>query len=104
MNLKQSLMKNKKQKTAVALQYELGDEAPKIIASGKGHVAERILDIANKEDIPIHKDAPLAGTLSKLEIGDYIPKELYEVVAEILVYVDNMDHLKHKLASGKKPI
>ena len=101
MNLKQSL-KNRKQKTAVALQYEVGEEAPKIIASGKGHIAERILDVAKEEKIPIHKDAPLAGTLSKLEIGDYIPQELYEVVAEILVYVDNMDQLKNKLASEKK--
>ena len=104
MNLKQSLSKVKKKKTAVAIQYEVGEEAPKIIASGKGHVAERILEVANKEHIPIHQDAPLAGTLSKLEIGDYIPKELYEVVAEILVYVDNMDHLKQKLASEKKKL
>ncbi len=103
MNLKQKFSKENKTKTAVALQYEVGDEAPKIIASGKGYVAERIVDLAEKEAIPIHQDAPLAGTLSKLEIGDYIPKELYEVVAEILVYVDNMDHLKHKLDSGKKP-
>lgn len=102
MNLKQSLIKEKKQKTAVALQYEVGDEAPKIVASGKGLIAERILDVAREEDIPIHKDAPLAGTLSKLEIGDYIPKELYEVVAEILVYVDHMDNLKSKLSSEKK--
>ncbi len=102
MNLKQNLSKKFKQKTAVALQYDAGDEAPKIIASGKGHIAERILEVANEENIPIHKDAPLTATLSKLEIGDYIPKELYEVVAEILVYVDNMDHLKHKIASSKK--
>ncbi len=102
MNLKQSLTKEKKQKTAVALQYEVGDEAPRIIASGKGLIAEKILDVAKQEDIPIHKDAPLAGTLSKLEIGDYIPKELYEVVAEILVYVDHMDHIKSKLSSEKK--
>ena len=102
MNLRKNLEKAIKKKTAVALQYEVGDEAPKIIASGKGHVAEKILQVAKEAEVPIHKDAPLAGTLSKLEIGDYIPKELYEVVAEILVYVDKMDVLKHKLDIEKK--
>lgn len=101
MNLRKKPEKKKKLDTAVALQYEAGDEAPKIIASGKGLLAERIVDVAKEADIPIHKDAPLASTLSKLEIGDYIPKELYEVVAEILVYVDDMDQLKNKLSSKK---
>ncbi len=101
MNLRNKPEKENKSKTAVALQYEVGDEAPKIIASGKGLLAERIVDVAKEADIPIHQDAPLAATLSKLGIGDYIPKELYEVVAEILVYVDNMDQLKNKLSSKK---
>ena len=47
--------------------------------------------------MPIHEDAKLAGTLSKLDIGEYIPPELYEVVAEILVFVDNMEKIRSKL-------
>ncbi len=47
--------------------------------------------------MPLYKDNKLAHTLSKLEIGDTIPPELYDVVAEILVFVDDMDRLRSKL-------
>ena len=88
----------KKEKTAVAIAYEPGDTAPKILASGKGEVAERIIEKAKENDVPFYQDHKLAETLSKLEIGDAIPPELYEVVAEILVFVDDMDKLKAKMA------
>lgn len=84
-------------KTAVALGYEPGDKAPRIIATGKGELAQKIIDRAKEADIPLHKDDKLAKTLSKLEIGDTIPPELYEVVAEILVFVDHMDKLREKI-------
>lgn len=87
----------KKAKTAVALAYEPGDAAPKILATGKGEVAERIIKTAEENDVPFYKDNKLAETLSKLEIGDTIPPELYDVVAEILVFVDDMDRMKAKL-------
>ncbi len=86
-----------KVKTAVAIAYEPGEEAPKILATGKGHIAEKIIEKAKEEDVPFYKDSKLADTLSKLEIGDMIPPELYEVVAEILVFVDKMDRLKAKM-------
>lgn len=85
------------QKTAVAVAYEPGDRAPKILATGKGEVAEKIIEKAKENDVPLYKDNKLADTLSKLKIGDAIPPELYEVVAEILVFVDDMDRLKAKL-------
>lgn len=84
-------------KTAVALGYEPGDKAPRIIAAGKGELAQKIIDKAKESNVPLHKDEKLAGTLSKLEIGDTIPPELYEVVAEILVFVDHMDKLREKI-------
>lgn len=86
--------KNISNKTAVALSYEEGDQAPKILATGKGYVAEKIIEAAKEENVPVHKDEKLAATLSKLEIGDYIPKELYGVVAEILVFVDRVEGIK----------
>jgi len=86
-------------KTAVALSFDPEDTAPKIIATGKGQIAERIIERANAADIPIHEDKTLADTLSRLELGSYIPPELYEVVAEILVFVDKMDKIKGKLTS-----
>lgn len=86
-----------KVKTAVALAYEVGDTAPRILATGKGEVAERIIEKGKESNVPLYKDNKLANTLSKLEIGDAIPPELYEVVAEILVFVDDMDRLRSKI-------
>ena len=86
-----------KSRTAVALSYEPTDDAPKVIASGKGYLADRIVERAKEADIPLHKDSKLANTLSKLQIGDMIPPELYDVVAEVLVFVDSMDRIKEKL-------
>ena len=86
-----------KVKQAIALEYDPSDEAPKVIASGRGLLAERIIERAKESDVPIHRDDKLADTLSRLEIGEMIPPELYEVVAEILIFVDSMDKLKNKL-------
>lgn len=90
-----------KVKTAVALEYNPSEEAPKIIASGKGFLAEKIIEKANESDVPVHKDDRLAHSLSKLEIGDYIPKELYQVVAEVLLFVDRIDRIKEKEDSNR---
>ena len=73
--------KDDKPKISVALQYNPDEEAPKIIASGRGIIADKIID----------------NTLSKLEIGDMIPPELYGVVAEILVFVDECDRIRGKV-------
>lgn len=89
--------KKKKIKQAIALSYDPNEDAPKVIASGTGALAERIIEKAKEADVPIHRDDDLAQTLSKLEIGDLIPVELYEVVAEILVFVDRMDKIKAKM-------
>ena len=86
-----------KDKTAVAIAYEPGDMAPKILATGKGAVAEKIIEKAKENAVPLYKDNKLAKTLSKLQIGDMIPPELYEVVAEVLVFVDDMDRMKQKV-------
>ena len=92
-----------KVKTAVALAYDPNEDgAPKVIASGKGALAEKIIDKAKENKIPVHEDDKLAETLSRLEIGEMIPPELYEVVAEILVFVDAMDKIKAKDKTHKK--
>ncbi len=86
-----------KVKTAVALSYDPNEDgAPKVIASGKGALADKIIEQAKEHKIPVHEDDKLADTLSRLEIGEMIPPELYEVVAEILVFVDAMDKIKAK--------
>ncbi len=94
---------NKKEpKTAVALGYdtESGD-APYVIAAGKGALAERIIAEASKSNIPSYEDEKLVKSLSKLEIGENIPPELYEVVAQVLLFVDKMDRLKNAVAEKR---
>jgi flagellar biosynthesis protein len=100
--LKKEIKENPANRTAVALAYEPGEAAPKILATGKGAVAEKIIETAEENNVPTYKDDKLADTLSRLQIGDMIPPELYGVVAEILVFVDDMDRMKAKLeASGR---
>ncbi len=73
---------------AVAIQYVKGELAPKVIAKGSGHIAQRIKEIAKENDIPLVEDKPLAQLINKtLEIGNMIPANLFKAVAEILAYV-----------------
>ena len=90
--------KKPKVRQAIAIEYDPGDMAPKVIATGKGALADKIIEKAKEADVPLHQDSKLASTLSKLEIGDYIPPELYGVVAEILVFVDEMEKRKGKVS------
>ncbi|MCI7595517.1 MAG: EscU/YscU/HrcU family type III secretion system export apparatus switch protein [Lachnospiraceae bacterium] len=93
--------KKEKLKQAIALEYDPNEDAPKVVASGRGILAEKIINRAREAEIPIHQDDRLADTLSRLDIGEMIPPELYEVVAEILVFVDAMDKIRSKGLDGK---
>ncbi len=80
--------KTDKEKKAVALKYDMGlDQSPRIAASGAGHLAKQIIDIAEENDIPIHTDKDLVEILSVLEVDSFIPLEAYAAVAEILSYI-----------------
>lgn len=95
-------MENRNQKKqAIALKYEPDETAPQIVATGIGELADKIIEKAKESQVPVYEDAALADTLSKLEIGDMIPPELYGVVAEILVFVDSLDKLKGKINDKK---
>ncbi len=85
-------------KKAIALSYQPSDPAPKIVATGQGIIADKIIETAKEAHVPIHKDAKLTESLSAFEIGEFIPPELYEVVASILVYVDDMDRIKSRIS------
>lgn len=85
-------MDEKKIKKATALSYTPGkDKAPKIIASGKGVIAEKIIEKAREEKIPVVENSDLASELAGLKLGSEIPVELYEVVAEMLAFVSRVD-------------
>jgi len=75
-------------KLAVALKHELGkQEAPMVVASGRGFFAERIIERAVEHDIPVHKDDHLADMLSKVSVPSTIPEELFEAVARVLAFI-----------------
>ena len=84
--------KKKKIKQVAALKYSPEENrVPEIIAKGSGQVAEKIIEKAIENDVPIYQNDELARALNEFSIGDEIPPELYEIVAEILVFVNSID-------------
>ncbi|WP_432400605.1 EscU/YscU/HrcU family type III secretion system export apparatus switch protein [Wukongibacter sp. M2B1] len=78
---------------ANALKYSPEDDiAPKVVAKGKGFTAEKIKELAEKSGIPIYKDEKLSKQLYNLSIGEEIPPELYNVVAEVLSFIARLDN------------
>ena len=79
-------------KKAAALSYEPGEaKAPKVVASGKGVMAEKIIEKAKEARIPVYEDERLAEALTDIKLGSEIPYELYEVVAEVLAFISRLD-------------
>lgn len=77
-----------KRQVAVALRYNEDKEAaPRVLAKGRGQVAQKILDIAKEQNIPVRDDPDLVEALAKLDVGSLIPTELYPAVAEVLAFV-----------------
>lgn len=77
-----------KRQVAVALRYNEDKEAaPRVLAKGRGQVAQKILDIAKERNIPVRDDPDLVEALAKLDVGSLIPTELYPAVAEVLAFV-----------------
>ncbi len=80
--------KKKKPGKVAALQYDPEtDIAPRLTAYGQGDIAEKILEVARTNDIPIQHDQALVEILSTLELGSEIPEEIYDLVAEIFAFV-----------------
>ncbi len=78
---------------ALAVKYNRELPAPFIQAKGRGVLADRLLNIAKKYDIPVVKDDLLSETLYMLEPGEYIPEEVYDIVAQILVFIKKTQDL-----------
>ena len=92
---RRTVMKKKKIKKAVALRYDSDSaSAPKITAKGEGHIAEKIIEIAEKHGIPVKDDPDLIEVLSRLDIKEEIPPEIYVAVAELLAFVYSMNSKK----------
>lgn len=79
-------------KKASALSYDPEkDGAPRVVASGKGVIAEKIIEKAKEAKIPVVEDEHLAESLSFISLGSEIPAELYDVVAEVLTFISFLD-------------
>ncbi len=86
---------------AVALGYEAGvDDAPRVLATGKGAVAEQILALAFAHGVRVRKDQDLIEVLSQLDVDSVIPLEAFAAVAEILSYVYRYNAIYGKPSSG----
>ena len=84
-------------KKAVALKYDPSQsDAPRVVAKGQGFLADKILDTAKENGIPIQEDPALVEVLSKLDLDQQIPPELYNLVAEILSFIYRSDKLAER--------
>ena len=84
-------------KQAVALKYDQEKgTAPKVIAKGKGLIAEQIIALAEEHDIHIHENPELLEVLIRLELGDEIPETLYKAIAEVIAFAYNLKNTDDK--------
>lgn len=90
-----------KRPAAAALQWDpLSSEPPEVLAVGRGINADTIVRIAKEHNIPLYEDPGLVEALARLNVSEYIPRELYTVVAEVLAYVYRIDADFKKRAGG----
>ncbi|MBI2263997.1 MAG: EscU/YscU/HrcU family type III secretion system export apparatus switch protein [Armatimonadetes bacterium] len=94
---------SKEPKSAIALRYDAEkDQAPRVVAAGKGWIADKIVEIAEHHKVPLHKEAVVAEALQKVELGTEIPQALYQVIAEILFFVNRLNEKWLKKAKERK--
>ena len=86
-------MIKKMPKKAAALRYRHGEEnAPRVVAKGRGKIAEKIVALAKTHQVPLVEDRNLVQLLEALDVDTQIPAELYQAVAEVLVFVYQLNH------------
>ncbi|MFP4137026.1 MAG: EscU/YscU/HrcU family type III secretion system export apparatus switch protein [Halomonas sp.] len=79
--------RDRQRRQAVALAYQGNDDAPRVIAQGYGELAERIIAEAQRQGIYVHDAPELVGLLMQLDLDEQIPPRLYQVIAELLVWI-----------------
>lgn len=94
-----SLSNNVKQAAALKYQLDKENSAPMVVASGMGVVAQKIVDVAIENNVPIFEDDSLSALLSQLEVGREVPIELFQAIVDIYVYF-----LNFTLSDVKPPI
>ncbi len=88
----------KRPAAAVAVRYRSAEaDAPRVLASGRGEVAQRIVELAQAAGVPVWRDGELAKALLRVEVGEEIPPALYAAVAHVLAFLLRADR---ELAGG----
>lgn len=82
----------KSNKTAIALAYDEGTYAPKVVAKGRGVLAEAIIARAKEAGVYVHESPALVALLMQVDMDQYIPPELYLAVAELLAWLYQIEH------------
>lgn len=85
-------MADEDRQAAVALAYHAGDVAPKVVAKGRGLVAQMIIERAREAGVYVHESRELVSLLMQVDLDDRIPPELYVVVAELLAWLYRLEH------------
>ena len=79
---------------AIALSYGAGDYAPKVVAKGRGAVAEQIIALAKEHHVFVHESKDLVNLLMQVDLDEHIPPELYLAIAEILAWIYRLEEEK----------
>jgi len=87
-----------KSRRAVALKYDVNkNNAPVVIASGSGYIADKVVEIAEENGVPVYKDDSLSVMLSQLDIGSGVPEELFNSIVDIYIYFLNFKMPKEEV-------
>jgi flagellar biosynthesis protein len=81
-----------KRQMAVALAYQSGESAPKVVARGRGLIAQAIIERAKEHGIFVHESQELVGLLMQVELDEHIPPQLYLAVAELLAWIYRLEN------------
>lgn len=88
-------------KEAIALSYNSSEKSgPKVVAKGKGKIANNILEQAMQHNVPVYEDPNLVELLGQLDLNESIPEELYQAVAEVFAFIYRLDQ-KHRSQKGQ---
>ena len=82
-------------KNAIALAYQTGDTAPRVVAKGRGLVADQIIERAKEHGVFVHESKELVALLMQVELDDHIPPALYRAIAELLAWLHHLDQVQH---------
>lgn len=93
-----------KRQMAAALAYRSGDAAPRVVASGRGLIAQAIIERAKQNGVYVHESEELVGMLMQVELDQHIPPQLYLAVAELLAWLYRLERGEIAAIPGTEPI